>query len=122
MAGVVRLTIFESAMKRVYVSTNPADAHLMKGVLENEGIRAVVQGEALWGARGELPVTPETCPSVWVVNDSDYERALEVISTLTQSEGLVATGGEEWRCDGCEETNESQFTECWQCGKDRPLC
>ncbi len=65
-------------MKQVYVAKNPADAHLLKGLLEGEDIQAIVRGEFLWGTRGEVPITPETCPTVWVINDSDYERAMEL--------------------------------------------
>jgi hypothetical protein len=108
-------------MKKVYISDNPADAHMAKSVLESGGIEVVIQGEALWGARGELPVSSDTSPSVWTVNDSDYEEALKVISTLMQGNNLRAAEGEEWRCEGCEEVNETPFTECWQCGRDRPL-
>jgi hypothetical protein len=34
-------------MKKVFVARNPAEAHLVKGMLESHGIRAEVQGEAL---------------------------------------------------------------------------
>jgi len=108
-------------MKKIYVATNPIDAHLLKGILEGENITAMVQGEFLWGVRGEVPITPETCPSVWIVNDSDYERAVELLSTLNKEMDAPPQKGEDWRCNKCEEVNESQFTECWQCGTDRPL-
>ena len=58
----------------------------MKGILEAGDIQAIVRGEFLWGARGEVPITPETCPSVWVIDDGDYERAMEVIKDF-RSEG-----------------------------------
>jgi hypothetical protein len=60
-------------MKKVYTATNPANANLLKGVLESVNIQTIVQGEFLWGVRGEIPVTPETSPSVLVVNDTDYK-------------------------------------------------
>lgn len=106
-------------MKRVYIAVNLPDAHLVKGILEGENIDAVVQGEYLFNIRGEVPVTPETSPSVWVVDESDYERALEVLSELHVGEGPLAQAGAEWRCSQCGETNGPQFTQCWQCGKDR---
>ena len=107
-------------MKRIYNATNPSDAHLLKGILEGENINAVVQGEYLWNLRGQLPITPETCPSVWVVEESDYERALELLSALHFGEEPLPQQGAEWRCGQCGEMNEPQFTECWQCGKPRP--
>ena len=106
-------------MRRIYVATNPADAHLLKGALEAEGIPAVVQGDFLWNLRGEVPVAPETSPSVWIEDESDYDRAREIVDALLMETGASEEAGPDWRCDACGETNEAQFTECWQCGKDR---
>jgi len=108
-------------VKRVYIAANPADAYLVKGILEGENINAVVQGEYLWNIRGEVPITPETSPSVWVVDESDYERPMEVLTALHVGEKPLPQEGAEWRCGQCGETNGPQFTECWQCGEDRPL-
>ncbi|NOT87581.1 MAG: DUF2007 domain-containing protein [Lysobacter sp.] len=43
----------------VYRAANIADAHLMRQLLENEGIPAFIQGEYLQGAVGELPANTE---------------------------------------------------------------
>lgn len=106
-------------MKKVYEARNPADAHLLKGLLEGENIPAVVRGEFLWGARGEVPVTPETGPSVWVPEE-DCERAMELLRAFDPEDSPAdPPPGPEWKCPGCGETNEARFTECWQCGKGR---
>ena len=107
-------------MKKVYIAKNPADAHLLKGLLEGENIEAEVRGEFLYGVRGEVPITPDTCPSVWVMDDSDYDKAMELVSIFREGESTKPIGGEPWRCR-CGEENESQFTECWSCGKARPI-
>ena len=107
-------------MKKVYIAKNPADAHLLKGFLEGENIEAEVRGEFLYGVRGEVPITPDTCPSVWVMDDSDYDKAMELVSTLREGESPNPIEDEVWRCS-CGEENESQFTECWSCGKARPI-
>ena len=44
-------------LETVYTATDPPLAHLIRGALEAAGIEAVLQGEALAGAIGELPVT-----------------------------------------------------------------
>ena len=107
-------------MKKIYTAKNPADAHLLKGLLEGENIEADVRGEFLYGVRGEVPITPDTCPSVWVMDDADYDRAMELVSTFGEGEPPNPVEGESWRC-GCGEENEGQFTECWSCGKARPI-
>lgn len=106
-------------MKKIYIARNPVDAHLLRGVLEGEGVQAVVQGEFLWSARGEVPITGETSPSVWVVNDEDFERAMETVKEFQSLEGISDSQNEEWKCAACGETNEGQFTECWHCGTSR---
>lgn len=108
-------------MKKVYIATNPVNAHLLRGILEGDHIQSIVQGEYLWGARGEIPVTPETSPSVWVVDDADYDRAMEIINNFQTEEENSDLKIIEWKCSKCGEANEGQFSECWQCGTSRPL-
>jgi len=103
-------------LKKIYTAKNPADAHLLKGLLEGENIEADVRGEFLYGVRGEVPITPDTCPSVWVMDDADYDRAMELVSTFGEGEPPNRVEGESWRC-GCGEENEGQFTECGRWGK-----
>ena len=47
-------------MKHVFTAKHPTEAHLIRGMLEAEGIRAEVRGDQLYGAFGELPV-PKSC-------------------------------------------------------------
>lgn len=51
----------------------------MAGLLEGEGIRCVVEGEALFGVRGDVGLVPGSLPSV-MVNDEDVARAVELIA------------------------------------------
>ena len=51
-------------MRRVFVAQHPAEAHLLKGLLESNGIPSEVRGEALFGVRGEIPFT-EAFPEIW---------------------------------------------------------
>ena len=105
-------------MTRVYVAKHPTDAHLFKGILEQEGIEAIVRGEALFGARGEAPLTFDTLPSVWVLDPEDAERAG---CLALEYERGAAPGGprDTWRCGGCGEILEEQFGACWNCGRAR---
>ncbi len=111
----------DAHMKKVYVAKNPADAHLLRALLEGEGIEANVMGEFLYTCRGEVPISPDSLPSVWVVHDADSEKAEEIIRQYKLTEDGTKESGEEWKCAGCGETNEGVFTECWQCGKSRSL-
>jgi predicted amidophosphoribosyltransferase len=129
---------FNSGMKKVYSARDPTEAHLVRGFLEARGIEAIVQGEALWAGRGELPLTPDTCPSVWVVHDTDAEHAQELLAArrvraeagtcpncgydlrgLPQPRcpecGLEFFRPTTWQCPTCGEVIEEQFTACWHC-------
>ena len=103
-------------MKRVYLARNPADAHLLKGILESQHIQAVVRGDFLWSARGEIPLTVDTSPSVWVLADADVQAALALVQDFQSHEPASLLAPEAWICKRCGEVNEGQFSECWQCG------
>jgi hypothetical protein len=71
-------------VKKVYVAQSPAEAHLVRGRLENEGIPAVVLGEDVYAIRGGVPLDSSTLPTVWV-RDEDFERAWELLATPEES-------------------------------------
>ena len=107
-------------MTQVFVAQHPTEAHLVRGLLEANGIAAEVHGESLFGARGEAPVTPDTLPSVWVLDDDQASSARAVLAAYESQEGLGAGNGGAWACPACNEQIESQFTECWNCGAAHP--
>ena len=103
-------------MIRVYSAADPADAHLVCALLKDNSIQAVVQGENLWMARGEVPLTPETAPSVWV-NEPDVKRARALIE---QRERPSQSQAPSWKCSRCGQVIEGQFSECWRCAGATP--
>ena len=109
----------EIKLLKVYSAQHPIEAHLLKGILGSYGIPSEVRGEFLFGGRGELPVTPETAPSVWIVDDSQFDEARAIIKEYEESNAQDVPAGETWICKSCGEDSEGQFTECWNCGKPR---
>lgn len=107
-------------MKRVFVARNPTEAHLVKGVLETHGIRAEVHGEALWGTRGEIPLTADTQPAVWVLDDLQVPEGVRIVEEFSSSATASGLDAQGWRCVACGEELEPQFSECWKCGASRP--
>ena len=102
-------------MKRVYEAQNPTDAHLLKDILDAHDIEAIIKGDLLWVARGEVPDSP----SVWVVNDEDYEEGMQVVRKYLSKGTADKSIEKEWKCKKCGEMIETQFSECWQCGAER---
>ncbi len=103
-------------MKLVYTSHSPLLVGHMRNLLETEGIRCVVRNMGLFGGAGELPPTA-IWPELWVERPVDYERAERVIREAQEAEPAK----EGWTCRGCGERLEGQFTECWKCGRQRPM-
>ena len=106
-----------STLKRLYVAANAVEAHMLKDLLAQEEIEAVVRGDDFVPLQGGSLFRMETRPSVWVLDDDRLPRARELAAEF----GSGPSGGrpEKWRCR-CGETVEAQFSACWSCGRARP--
>ena len=102
-------------MKLVYTAKHPTEAHLIRGMLEADGIRAMVKGDQLYGAYGELPVLP----TIWIFDDTHAAHAERVVVEFLRGSAAHKYGHERWTCGQCGEVLEGQFTECWNCGSAR---
>jgi hypothetical protein len=99
--------------ERVYRGTSLADVHLVRDLIESDGIPVEVRGELLSGLAGAIPMA-DTMPTLWVlVHNAPRARAL--VETLE----AVARSGAPWVCS-CGEGNEASFGSCWRCGRMRP--
>ncbi|MFZ2753284.1 MAG: DUF2007 domain-containing protein [Lysobacteraceae bacterium] len=78
----------------IYRAANIADAHLIRQLLEAEGIPAFIQGEYLQGAVGELPANTEILVHV---ADENADAARVVVDEWESAEPVVAED------DGSEE-------------------
>jgi len=83
-----------------------------KNLLESEGIPAFIRNEHLASIVGEMPFQ-EVWPQLWVRNDLDYDRAVQLID---QQEVVDESPSEPWCCEHCGTDNEGQFAACWKCG------
>ena len=111
-------------MQPVYTARDEMDANFVKGLLRQEGIEAIVQGQALGEVWGNLPLTAKSLPSVWVP-EADVERARPVVDEYRRTDEANAVDDAErprstWTCSNCGEKVEEQFTQCWKCGHSRP--
>ncbi len=99
-------------MKKVTSADSLITINHYKNVLTSEGIPAFIRNEHLGGILGEMPFQ-EVWPELWVENDLDYDRALQLID----SNNILSESPESaWHCRKCEAENEGQFAACWQCG------
>lgn len=99
-------------MKKVTSADSLVTINHYKNLLTSEGIPAFIRNEHLGGILGEMPFQ-EVWPELWVENDLDFDRALQLID----SNNLLRESPESaWHCRICDAENEGQFAACWQCG------
>lgn len=65
-------------MVEIYSASNGAEAYLVKALLEQNDIPAVVQGDMLGAAAGGIPVGPSIAPTVSVA-EADAQRARALV-------------------------------------------
>lgn len=112
----------DMALKAVYISRDAMEAHLLRDLLEGQGISAVITGELLASAAGAAALgmavaTPRVC-----VNEEDLARARAVVKDFEQRAASQVPPRRDppWICPRCRETIEAQFTDCWNCQAPRP--
>ena len=98
-------------MKKLTSADSLITINHYKNLLLSEGIESTIRNEHLGSILGEMPFQ-EVWPELWVINDMDYDRALQLIDTAIVDESPSAG----WRCGKCKAENEGQFAVCWQCG------
>ena len=68
----------EQNLVEVYRARNTPTAYMLKGALEDAGIRTVIEGELLQGVLGEIPLGWSSSPRV-LVESRDVPKAREII-------------------------------------------
>lgn len=72
----LRESMHHEPMIKVYQAQNIAEAHILSGLLQSEGVEARVDGEYLQGGVGELPATDFASISV---PEDQFAAAQEII-------------------------------------------
>jgi hypothetical protein len=109
-------TADQSGLVRIYTISHEAEGLILQSLLDEEGIESQIQGRDLGVARGAVPMTNETMPTIWV-RRVDETKALSIIQNfLTRPRNIQR---QKWTCPGCGEKLEEQFSHCWNCGTAR---
>lgn len=109
-------------MRRVYFADNSMIAHHVKALLKEAGIHAEVTGDTLAMGIAVGPADISVKPGVWVGDEKDYARALEIVREYEASAaeaGDAEVKAEPWTCAACGETCDANFAVCWNCGAER---
>ncbi len=97
-------------MVLVYEAENLIDGQLALDELRAGGLQAVMKGQYLSGAMGELPAAGLI--TVWIAEPLHEQRALDLIAGYERDkryEQLPAP------CTSCGEMIEGNFGRCWNC-------
>ena len=98
-------------MKKVTADDSLVTISHYKNLVESEGIPTFIKKEHLGSIVGEMPFQ-EVWPQLWVRNDLDLNRAIEL---LDQQKLVDESPSEPWKCGQCDTENEGQFAACWNC-------
>jgi len=104
-------------VKQIYSARDLLDAQLLNDFISDHKIEVLIKGGLLIGAIGEIPA--DTTPSIWVLDDDDYDRAKELVAVFEARDNIVPAEMGVWKCLDCDELIEPQFSQCWHCGKSR---
>lgn len=104
-------------MRKIYENPEFARVGHFQSVLEARGIATMIKNEAMASVFRGTAGLHDLSPELWVMNEADYERAMEILGSL-QEEGRPAA--DPWTCPRCGEAQEGSFDECWNCQTERP--
>jgi hypothetical protein len=99
-------------MERLYRASSLADAHLLRDLLEEDGLSGCVVNETLSSLLGELPFGAVQ-PEVWVKDSRDLFMARAVLRDFLERKKETVMG--ERTCAGCGEASPRNFDVCWKC-------
>ncbi|MFW5450969.1 MAG: DUF2007 domain-containing protein [Methylophagaceae bacterium] len=101
-------------MKLLYTRENRYLVYNIKNIVENAGIEVMLKNEFAAGGAGDLAPL-ETWLELWVVNDSDYDKAAQILDASFNIDNAA-----DWLCSQCNETNNGSFEFCWNCQNNAP--
>ena len=103
-------------MKKVYENADVTMVGYFQSILDDCEIGTLVKHDP--GI--EFFHSPQHLPSLWVLEDADYEEAREVVNQYLQANVRTGAGEDpEWTCV-CGETIDGSFGACWSCGASAP--
>jgi poly(3-hydroxybutyrate) depolymerase len=94
----------------VYSTRNASEACLVRDVLQEAGVRAVVVDDLILAAGAQMPCARVCVPE----SDQDEARAI-----VQQWRHPAPAESASWTCSECGEEIDAQFDRCWNCSPNR---
>lgn len=105
-------------MKKVYENMRFHEVGQLRSLLEAEGIACTIRNAQSSAVMGEVPFV-EVFPELWVLDDQDEARALEIVANYRSALATAETLPD-WVCPQCGEPVPGSFEVCWNCGAEKP--
>ena len=99
-------------MKELFRERDYTRVGYFQTVLEAEGIPTFVRNENTVTFMTEIPI-PEFYPALCVVNDEDYDAAIELLRKHVKEDEVLSQ--QSVACPKCGESNPANFEICWSC-------
>ncbi|MFW2385496.1 MAG: DUF2007 domain-containing protein [Akkermansiaceae bacterium] len=71
-------------MRKIFESHEQERVGLFESVLKENGILSLVKNNCSASAEGTFPLDPNL-PELWVMDDRDYDRAIEILLPLYEA-------------------------------------
>ena len=105
----------QQTMKELFREQDFTRVGLYRSMLESEGIPTFVLNENAETMTTMVPI-PEFFPALCVVNDDDYDLAVEVLEKNAVHGARLSQ--QQHVCPKCQERSPGNFETCWSCGAD----
>ena len=102
-------------MITVFTSPDIYQAYSAKAILDDAGIKCVINNETTSYLAGALP-HGDIWPQVDIFDESLAQKAMDLIRKCQEKELQI---GEKWECCKCAEIHSPQFDSCWKCGNSK---
>lgn len=99
-------------MKEIYCDRDFTKVGYFQSILEEEGIPVMMRNRDLVTFVTEIPI-PLFFPSLCVLHDEDYDRALSILQPLVDSSRNEDVS--DWQCPDCGHMIPGNFEICWAC-------
>ncbi|MEO6847891.1 MAG: DUF2007 domain-containing protein [Chthoniobacterales bacterium] len=101
-------------MRAIFTHPDFTRVGYCKSILDSEEILCWIRNQNVESA---LEAPSILCrPTLCVMNDEDYDRAMEILRPFYKPQETDAT---DWVCNTCGEKVPANFDFCWKCEKEK---
>ena len=101
-------------MKEIFSDPDYTRVGYFESVLKQAGIRCFIQNAYSHNLLTGIP-SHLFYPKLCIIDDGDYDAALELLQPLHQKELPGALPRADWTCPHCGEAVPAGFDQCWKC-------